>query len=64
MDPELNRGDWPDDGVVSHAEQILLWAVRISSLPFLALVVVLAAFIYDVASLARHPASLAAIFLR
>jgi hypothetical protein len=63
MDPELTFRDTPGDGAGSPAEQILLWAVRLASLPFLALVVVLAASIYGVAGLGRHAAALAAVVL-
>ena len=64
MDPELTFRDGPDEGVISPAEQFLLWAVRLASLPLLMLVIVLAALIYGVACLGRHAASLSPVVSR
>ena len=53
MEQELACRDGSDEGVISAPELILLWAVRLASLPFLVLIIVIAALIYGVASLGR-----------
>jgi hypothetical protein len=53
MDPELPCRGGTDEGETSAAEQTLAWTVRLASLPFLALIIVLAALFYGVACLVR-----------
>jgi hypothetical protein len=61
MDHRINSEGGPDGGAPGLGEQILLGAVKLLSLPFFLLAIILMASIYGVTFLARCVAMLAAV---
>ena len=64
MDIRIAPGEGMDGGDPGPGEMIIIGMVRLASLPFLLLVIVIASVIYGVASLARIVAVLAAVGFR